>query len=193
VIMSNKKKAEEETREPTFEELLKELPLKDEHKQLLVKVVSGIAGNLQALTERLDKVETQPAADNPDLYAGLSAEQKYNVLLAKASAPAAAAQQNMIQTLLSRAGGGSGGGELAGLFKSAESIAALRNILSPAPSPLQAAMEKAQVSQMLAQTRLMNKVAGKATDDYLEKIAAEVAAAGEEKVEEAEKVEEKEE
>jgi len=191
--MSNKKKAEEETREPTFEELLKELPLKDEHKQLLVKVVSGIAGNLQALTERLDKVETQPAADNPDLYAGLSAEQKYNVLLAKASAPAAAAQQNMIQTLLSRAGGGSGGGELAGLFKSAESIAALRNILSPAPSPLQAAMEKAQVSQMLAQTRLMNKVAGKATDDYLEKIAAEVAAAGEEKVEEAEKVEEKEE
>lgn len=181
--MGDKKKAEE-TREPTIEELLNELPLKDEHKQLLVKVVSGIAGNLQALTERLDKVETQPAADNPDLYAGLSAEQKYNVLLAKASAPAAAAQQQLWGTLLSGARGG-GGGDLAGLFKSAESIAALRNILSPAPSPLQIAMEKAQVSQMLAQTRLMNKVAGKATDDYLEKIAAEVEASGAEKVEEA--------
>ncbi|MBA7513525.1 hypothetical protein ES705_05541 [subsurface metagenome] len=175
--MSNKNKAEETTPEPTIDELLNELPLKDEHKQLLVKVVSGIAGSLQAINTRLDSVEKQPAADNPDLYAGLSAEQKYNVLLAKASAPAAAAQQQLWGTLLSGARGG-GGGDLAALAKSAESIQALRNILSPAPSALQIATEKAQVSQILAQTRLMNKVAGKATDEYLEKIAAEVEAAG---------------
>ncbi|MBA7476586.1 hypothetical protein ES707_11974 [subsurface metagenome] len=180
--MSNKNKTEETTPEPTIDELLNELPLKDEHKQLLVKVVSGIAGSLQAINTRLDSVEKQPGAENPDLYAGLSAEQKYQVMMAKASAPAAAAQQELWGTLLSRAGGGSGGGsgggDLAALAKSAESIQALRNILSPAPSALQIATEKAQVSQILAQTRLMNKVAGKATDEYLEKIAAEVEAAG---------------
>ncbi len=168
----------EETKEPTIDELLNELPLKDEHKQLLVKLVSGIAGSLQAINARLDSVEKQPAADNPDLYAGLTTEQKYQVLMAKASAPAAAAQQGVLQALLARAGGGSGGGDLSALAKSAESIQALRNILSPAASPFQIAMEKAQVSQILAQTRLMNKVAGKTTDDYLEKIASELEAAG---------------
>ena len=166
----------EETKEPTIDELLNELPLKDEHKQLLVKLVSGIAGSLQAIDARLDSVEKQPAADNPDIYSGLSAEQRYQVLMAKASAPAAAAQQGLLQALLSRTGGGGSGGELAALVKSADSIQALRSILSPAATPLQLAMEKAQVSQMLAQTRLMNKVAGKTTDDYLDKIASELEA-----------------
>lgn len=178
--MSNKDKAEETTQEPTIDELLNELPLKDEHKQLLVKLVSGIAGSLQAINARLDSVEKQPAADNPDLYAGLSAEQKYQVLMAKASAPAAAAQQGVLQALLSRAGGGSGGGELAALAKSAESIQALRTILTPEASPIQIAMERAQVSQIISQTRLMNKVAGKETSDYLDKLEKSLAGEGEE-------------
>ena len=159
----------EDAQEPTIDELLNELPLKDEHKQLLVKLVSGMAGSLQAIDARLDSVEKQPAADNPDLYSGLTADQKYQVLMAKASAPAAAAQQQLWQSLLSRAGGGSGG-DLAALAKSAESIQALRAILTPEASPIQIAMERAQVSQIISQTRLMNKVAGKETSDYLDKL-----------------------
>lgn len=159
----------EDAQEPTIDELLNELPLKDEHKQLLVKLVSGMAGSLQAINARLDSVEKQPAADNPDLYSGLTADQKYQVLMAKASAPAAAAQQQLWQSLLSRAGGGSGG-DLAALAKSAESIQALRSILTPEASPIQIAMERAQVSQIISQTRLMNKVAGKETSDYLDKL-----------------------
>ncbi|MBA7512111.1 hypothetical protein ES705_04130 [subsurface metagenome] len=176
---NDKPGAGEETQEPTIEDLVKELPLKDEHKQLLVKVVSGIAGSLQAINARLDSVEKQPAADNPDLYAGLSAEQKYQVLMAKASAPAAAAQQGVLQALLSRAGGGSGGGgDLAALAKSAESIQALRTILTPEASPIQIALERAQVSQIISQTRLMNKVAGKETSDYLDKLEKSLADEG---------------
>ncbi len=175
-MSKNDEEPGEATQEPSIEELLNELPLKDEHKQLLVKVISGIASSLQAINARLDSVEKQPAADNPDLYAGLNAEQKHQVLMAKASAPAAEAQQGLLQALLSRSSGGSSGGELAALVKSADSIQALRSILSPAATPLQIAMEKAQVSQMLAQTRLMNKVAGKTTDAYLDKIASELEA-----------------
>lgn len=165
----------EETKEPTIDELLNELPLKDEHKQLLVKLVSGIAGSLQAIDARLDSVEKQPAADNPDIYSGLSPDQKYQVLMARAAAPAAAAQQGLFQALLSRAGGGSGGGDLAALAKSAESIQALRAILTPEASPIQVAMERAQVSQIISQTRLMNKVAGKETSDYLDKLEKSLA------------------
>ncbi|GAI67387.1 unnamed protein product [marine sediment metagenome] len=169
-----------DTPEPSIEDLLNELPLKDEHKQLLVKMVSGIAGSLQAINARLDSVEKQPAADNPDLYSGLSADQKYQVLMAKASAPAAEAQQGLLQALLSRSTGGSGGGDLAALAKSAESIQALRTILAPEASPIQIAMERAQVSQIISQTRLMNKVAGKETSDYLDKLEKSLAAEGEE-------------
>ncbi len=171
----------EEVQEPSIEDLLNELPLKDEHKQLLVKMVSGIAGSLQAINARLDSVEKQPAADNPDLYSGLNADQKYQVLMAKASAPAAAAQQGLLQALLSRSGGsGGGGGDLAALAKSAESIQSLRSILMPAASPIQIAMERAQVSQIISQTRLMNKVAGKETSDYLDKLEKSLTEEGEE-------------
>ena len=166
----------EGTPEPTIEDLLKDLPLKEEQKALLAQVISGVVVNLNQINTRLDTLEKQPAAENPDIYSGLSAEQRYQVLMARAAAPAAAAQQGLLQALLSRTGGGGSGGELAALVKSADSIQALRSILSPAATPLQLAMEKAQVSQMLAQTRLMNKVAGKTTDDYLDKIASELEA-----------------
>jgi len=45
----------------------------------------------------------------------------------------------------------------------------------PEPSPLQTAMEKANIQQMLAQTRLMNKVAGKQTSEYLDKLEKDIA------------------
>ncbi|GAI61782.1 unnamed protein product [marine sediment metagenome] len=164
----------EETPEPTIEDLLKDLPLKEEQKALLAKVIGGVVVNLNQLNTRLDTLEKQPAADNPDLYAGLSAEQKHQVLMAKASAPAAAAQQGLLQALLARSSGGSGG-DLAALAKSAESIQALRSILTPEASPIQIAMERAQVSQIISQTRLMNKVAGKETSDYLDKLEKSLA------------------
>ncbi|MBA7480710.1 hypothetical protein ES705_16551 [subsurface metagenome] len=169
----------EETQEPTIEDLLKDLPLKEEQKALLARVIGGVATNLTQINTRLESLEKQPAADNPDLYAGLDAAQKYQVLMAKASAPAAAAQQGLLQALLSRASGG-GGGDLAALAKSAESIQALRTILSPPPSAIQIAMERAQVSQIISQTRLMNKVAGKETGDYLDKLEKSLAEEGEE-------------
>jgi len=172
-----KQREEEETQEPNIEDLLKDLPLKQEHKELLARVIGGVATNLNLINTRLETLENQPAADHPGLYDGLSPEQKYQVLMAKASAPAAAAQQGLLQALLSRSGGG-GGGDLAALVKSADSIQALRSILTPAATPLQIAMEKAQVSQLIAQTRLMNKVAGKSTDAYLDKIASELETAG---------------
>jgi len=166
----------EDTPEPTIDDLLNELKLSDQGKKMLTMIISGVANNIKEISSRLDGLEKQPAADNPDIYAGLSAEQKYNVLIAKASGPAAAAQQGVLQSLLARLGGGGGGsgGDLSNLVKSAETIQGLRAVLSPEPTALQLAMEKAQVAQVLSQTRLMNKVAGKATSDYLDKIEAEI-------------------
>ena len=164
----------EETPDTTIEDLLKDLPLKEEQKVLLARVIGGVVVNLNQINTRLDTLEKQPADENPGVYDGLTPDQKYQVLMARASAPAAEAQQGLFQALLSRSSGGGGGGDLAALVKSADSILALRSILTPAATPLQIAMEKAQVSQLLAQTRLMNKVAGKATSDYLDKIESEL-------------------
>ncbi|GAI72611.1 unnamed protein product [marine sediment metagenome] len=178
--MSNKNdekpRTGEDTQEPTLDDLLNDLPLSDKSKKLLTGIISGVAGNLNQISTRLENLEKQPAADNPDIYSGLSAEQKYQVLMAKASGPAAAAQQGLLQALLARVGGGGGGGggDVANLLKSAETIQGLRGMLFPEPSPLQMAMEKAQVAQVLSQTRLMNKVAGKATSDYLDKIETDL-------------------
>ena len=180
-MSENDEKPEEDTiaaaQEPSIEELLNDLPIKEEQKELLVKLISGVAANLQQVGTRLDSLEKQPApaADNPDIYSGLTPDQKYQVLLAKASGPAATAQQSLLQALLSRSSGGSGGGDLAALAKSAESIQALRAILTPEASPIQVAMERAQVSQIISQTRLMNKVAGKETGDYLDKLEKSLA------------------
>ncbi|MBA7528303.1 hypothetical protein ES705_20486 [subsurface metagenome] len=167
---------DEETPQPTIEDLLKDMPLKEEQKTLLAKVIGGVVVNLNQINTRLDTMEKQPAAENPDIYSGLNPDQKYQVMMAKASAPAAAAQQGLLQALLSRSsGGGGGGGDLAALAKSAESIQALRTILTPEASPIQQAMERAQVSQIISQTRLMNKVAGKETSDYLDKLEKSLA------------------
>ena len=176
---TGKDKPGEETREPTIEDMLNELPLSDQGKKLLAGVIGGVAANLNQISSRLETLEKQPANENPDIYAGMSADQKYQVMMAKASAPAAAAQQQLYQGLLAGLKGSGGGGDFSSLIKSAETIQGLRNVLFPAPTPLQVALEKAQVSQVLAQTRLMNKVAGKTTSDYLDKIEAELERTGE--------------
>ena len=161
-----------EEKEPTVEGLLAELPLSDKSKKAVTALVTGLVTNLTQINTRLDNMEKQPAPENPDIYQGLSPEQKYQVMMARASAPAAAAQQGLIQALLSRAGGG--GSEIDQLIGSADRLRTLRDAFSPAPTAVQIAMEKAQISSVIAQTRLMNKVAGKETDKYLDALAAEL-------------------
>ncbi len=163
----------EEKQGPTFEDLLADLPLDDEKKKMVSNLVNGLVTSLNQISTRLDTLEKQPATENPDIYEGLSAEQKYQVMMAKASAPAAAAQQGLIQSLLARSAGG-GGSEIEQLVSSADKIKALRDVFSPAPTVVQLAQEKAQVASIIAQTRLMNKVAGKETDKYLDALAAEL-------------------
>lgn len=179
--MTTKEGKEKETREepgkeekaPTAEDLLAELPLSDKGKKAMTALLNGLVTNLTQINTRLDSLEKQPAAENPDIYQGLSAEQKYQVMMARASAPAATAQQTLLQALLSRAGSG-GGSELDQLVSSAERLKTFRDIFSPAPTMVQIAMEKAQISSVIAQTRLMNKVAGKQTTEYLDKLEAEL-------------------
>lgn len=171
------KETEEETgkeeKELTVDDLLADLPLDDKKKKVVSALLTGLVNNLTQINTRLDSLEKQPAAENPDIYQGLNPDQKYKVMMARASAPAQAAQQGLLQALLSRAGSG-GGSEIDQLLGSAERIGKFREIFSPAPTAVQIAMEKAQISQVIAQTRLMNKVAGKETDKYLDKLAAEL-------------------
>ncbi|MBA7634304.1 hypothetical protein ES703_41888 [subsurface metagenome] len=168
-----KEETGKEEKELTVEDLLADLPLDDKKKKMVSALLTGVVTSLTQINTRLDSLEKQPAAENPDIYQGLKPDQKYQVMMAKASAPAAAAQQGLIQALLSRAGGG-GGSDIDQLLGSAERIGRFREIFSPAPTAVQIAMEKAQISSVIAQTRLMNKVAGKETDKYLDKLAAEL-------------------
>ncbi|GAI60588.1 unnamed protein product, partial [marine sediment metagenome] len=177
--MSNNKdkgnEATEETgkeeKELTVEDLLTDLPLDDKKKKMVSALLTGVVTSLTQISTRLDNLEKQPAPENPDIYDGLSTDQKYQVMMARASAPAAAAQQGIVQALLTRAGGG-GGSDIDQLIGSADRLRALRDAFSPAPTAVQLAMEKAQIASVISQTRLMNKVAGKETDKYLDKLAA---------------------
>ena len=63
-------------------------------------------------------------------------------------------------------------------------IGRLRSVIFPEPTALQMAMEKANVAQVLAQTRLMNKVSGKETDKYLDNLEKELIGRPETEVEE---------
>lgn len=164
----------EEKQGPTFDELLADLPLDDEKKKMVSNLVNGLVTSLNQINTRLETLEKQPAPESSDIYEGLSADQKYQVMMAKASAPAAAAQQGLIQALMSRSAGSNSGSEIDQLVGSADKIRALRDVFSPAPTAVQIAMEKAQIAAVISQTRLMNKVAGKATSDYLDKLEAEI-------------------
>jgi hypothetical protein len=178
----NEPKPPEQDAPATLDDMLKELPIPDRYKNVVQNLVTGILNSMVQINDRLSGLESKaPAAqDNPDAFEGLTAEQRYNILYARASAPAAQAQMQLYQGLLTGVRGNSGGGDLATLAKSAESIQALRTILLPEASPIQVAMERAQVSQILAQTRLMNKVAGKETSSYLDKLEKSLTGEGEE-------------
>ncbi|MBA7522464.1 hypothetical protein ES705_14583 [subsurface metagenome] len=178
------KKPEAETADqPTLEQILAELPVEDKYKKLLVAYITGVNQSLLALSNELADLKQRPAAALPQdsaIFEGLDADQKYNVLMAQASAPAAAAQQGLLTAMLGRVGGGGNSGGLDGVLANANTLNALRQALAPPPSALESAMQKAQISQVVAQTRLMNKVTGKATDQYLDSILEELKESGSE-------------
>ena len=160
-----------QVKEPTIENLLADLGLPEKHQKLLVGVVGGLADSLAQINKRLASLEDGKQGADPALFAGLEPQQRYEILMAQAAAPAQAAQTQMWQSLLAGArGGGGGGSELDQLAASAEKIKGLRSVLLPEASSLQIAMERAQMAQMMAQTRLMNKVAGRETDSYLDRL-----------------------
>lgn len=165
---------EKEPKEPTLDEALNELPIPEKYKGLVKSVFTGIANQLietnKALAEvkaELAEVKKGPAIPQ-SAYDKMSADQIHEIEMAKAQATAQASQHQLLQSMIHRDSGGGFGD----LLKSADSINALRNILVPPPTPLQAAMEKAQVAQLLAQTRVMNKIVGKQTDTFLDSIEA---------------------
>lgn len=174
--------ADETKEEPTIDEVLDGLPIEDKHKAVVKGLFAGIANQLiennkalaaiQAKLAEVEKRETIPQT----AYDKLSADQIHQIEMAKAQAATQASSNALLQAMIS--GRNTGGGGFGDLAKSAESINALRSILIPPPTPLQAAAEKAHVAQILAQTRLMNKVVGKSTDTFLDGIEKELGGAG---------------
>lgn len=161
--------------QPDLETLLKKLP--EKYQPVIRHLVTGVFSSLVQTNERLAALEKKPteAPDQPGMFEGMTSEQRYNVLIARAQAPAAEAQMQLYQGLLGGLkGGNTGGGGIDSLLASAEKIKALRELIMPEPSALQMMMEKAQASQIIAQTRLMNKVAGKETSSYLDKLEKEL-------------------
>ncbi len=168
--MSDKEQpaAETEKKEVTLESMLAELPISDEHKQALMNLVSNLVSSIAQTNERLTALDAKASEFNSKKYegAGLSAEQIYNIEMAKAGAPAAAASQQMWAALLGGARGGGGDSGFGGLVKSAEVLNSLRDYLLPPPTAQQQALEAAQIDQIKAQTRLMDRVTGKKVEDY---------------------------
>ncbi len=158
--------AEAVKKEVTLESMLEGLPIPDEHKQALMNLVSNMVSSIAQTNERLAAIEAKPSEFNATKYegTGLSAEQIYSIEMAKASAPAAAAQQQLISAVLGGRGGGDSG--LGGLVKSAEALNSLRDYLLPPPTAQQVALEQAQIEQIKAQTRLMDRVTGKKVEDF---------------------------
>ncbi len=164
----SEKAAEAEKKEVTFESMLEGLPIPDEHKQALTNLVSNLVTSIAQTDKRLAAIEAKADEFNAKKYdgSGLTGEQIYHIEMAKASAPAAAAQQQLISAVIGGRGGGDSG--LGGLVKSAEALNSLRNYLLPPATPQQVALEQAQIDQIKAQTRLMNRVTGKKVEDFVE-------------------------
>ncbi|MBA7608636.1 hypothetical protein ES703_15815 [subsurface metagenome] len=170
----NTKQAEIPVEQPaTLEDTLNELPIPEKHKAVLTTLFTGMLQSMVQVNERITALESKPAVqDSPGAFEGLDAEQRYKILMARASAPAAQAQMELAKGLLAGVRGGNSGGGLDELIKSAKGLSSLRDLLMPEPSALQMAMEKAQIQQTLAQTRLMNKVVGRESNVYLDKLEA---------------------
>jgi len=153
-----------EPEQPDLESMIEELPV-------IRHLVTGVFNSLVQANERIAELEKKPAVqDQPGMFEGMTTEQRFNILMTRAQAPAAQAQMQLYQGLLGGLKGDNTGGGIDSLLSSAEKIQALRALIIPEPSHLQLVMEKAQVSQLMAQTRLMNKVAGKETSSYLDKL-----------------------
>jgi len=164
---------------PTLEDIIGELPITDEHKQALTNLFTNLAtqvveGNqkVAAMEAQINELSTKATEATAKAYEGLSADQRYQIEMAKAAAPAQAAQTQLISAMLGGSRGNTGG--LEGLVKSAESLNSLRNFLIPPATPLQLAMEKAQISQMIAQTRMMDKITGRASNKFVDTITDEL-------------------
>ncbi|MBA7522501.1 hypothetical protein ES705_14620 [subsurface metagenome] len=181
MVETNEKEpaAEAEKKEVTFESMVAELPISEEHKQGLKNLVTNLATQVAAGNQKMAEMEatinelsTKANEATAKAYEGLSADQRYQIEMAKAAAPAQAAQTQMISAMLGT--NRNPGGGLEELVKSAESLNSLRNFLLPPATPLQLAMEKAQISQMIAQTRMMDKITGRASNKFVDTITDEL-------------------
>ena len=166
----------------TVEDLLSELPMSDQNKKMLVALVGGLSNNLTQINSRLAAIENGGNQDGgAELFDGLTADQKYDILMTRAAAPAKAGQSDFLQSLLQGLTGGGGGNktsEIDQLLASGERIKALRDAFTPEATPMQVAMEQANIASVLAQTRLMNRVTGKATSELLDKIEKDLMTGG---------------
>ncbi len=171
----NKNPPEAEQKELTLESLFADLPIPDESKQALSNLFTNLVTTIAESNKRIAGLEARAAEENPKMYEGMTPDQVYNIQMTKAQAPAAAASQQMWAALLGGRGGGDQGG-IGGLVKSAEALNSLRNYLLPPATPTQMAMERAQVSQIIAQTRLMNRLTGKTADKYLDDLEKDLTA-----------------
>lgn len=171
--------------EPTIDEVLDQFPMPDEHKAVFKNLLTGVAQSIIQTNERLAGMETQitelatrSSEATSKALEGLSAEQVFQIEMAKAQGVSQTAQMKLLETMV--ASRNPGGGGLEGLAKSADSINALRSILIPPATPLQEAMEKAQIASVISQTRLMNRLTGKTADEYLDKLETDLGGLGKE-------------
>ena len=164
-MVSHKEKTEAEQKELTLESIFADLPIPDESKQALSNLFTNLVSTIAASNQRIADLEARPAEENPKMYEGMTPDQVFQIQMAKAQAPAAAASQQMWAALLGGRGGGDQGG-LSGLVRSAEALNSLRDYLLPPPTAQQLALEAAQIEQIKAQTRLMDRVTGKKVEDF---------------------------
>ncbi|GAI70061.1 unnamed protein product [marine sediment metagenome] len=165
-MVSQKEKTEAEQGELTLEKLFADLPIPDESKQALSNLFTNLVTTIAESNQRIAGLEARAAEENPKMYEGMTPDQVFQIQMAKAQAPAAAAQQQMWAAVLGRGGGGGDQGGMAGLVKSAEALNSLRDYLLPPPTAQQIALESAQIDQIKAQTRLMDRVTGKKVEDF---------------------------
>jgi len=152
--------------ELTLEKLFADLPIPDESKQALSNLFTNLVTTIAESNQRIAGLEARAAEENPKMYEGMTADQVFQIQMAKAQAPAAAAQQQMWAAVLGRGSGGGDQAGLGGLVKSAEALNSLRDYLLPPPTAQQVALEAAQIDQIKAQTRLMDRVTGKRVEDF---------------------------
>ncbi|MBA7515998.1 hypothetical protein ES705_08043 [subsurface metagenome] len=165
-MVNQKEKTEAEQGELTLEKLFADLPIPDESKQALSNLFTNLVTTIAESNQRIAGLEARAAEENPKMYEGMTPEQVFQIQMAKAQAPAAAAQQQMWAAVLGRGGGGGDQGGFGALVKSAEALNSLRDYLLPPPTAQQVALEAAQIDQIKAQTRLMDRVTGKRVEDF---------------------------